>query len=140
MNGLMVHGLPIIQKRVPQIVVLSCKNQTDMKVLMSFLLVVCAYGVKGQTADSADLLAEKIANRMRDSLGLTVSIRDSIFVINKQINSEKKEKMTSSGDYETVRKQIQQIENKRDSLYQAVLPTEKFLLYKQKKALLIRND
>lgn len=112
----------------------------NMKVLLIILVIICSYAVRGQEASSADLLAEKIANRMRDSLDLSGSVRDSIVTINKQINSAKKEKMVAGGVYDDIRKQIQQIENRRDSLYQVILSADKFLLYKQKKSMLIRND
>jgi hypothetical protein len=85
-------------------------------------------------------LANRIADKMRDSLSLSEKQRNEIFVINTQLQNKKKAARASGQNRESIGLALQQIENTRDSLYATVLSASEILVYKQKKRNLIRNN
>lgn len=110
-----------------------------MKLIIT-LLVFCSLSmaVKAQT-DHATQLANKIGQKMKDSLGLTGQQKNDIVNINMNLFNQKKaaRQQHPSGE---VTYYLQKIENTRDSLYRLVLPAEKYSLYKQKKTKLVNNN
>ena len=87
----------------------------------------------------ATQLANKIAQKMTDSLGLTSQQKQSIVDINLNLHQQKTlARQQHPGVSATT--YIQKIENSRDSLYQQVLPADKFLLYQQKRNKLVNNN
>lgn len=87
-------------------------------------------------------LAAKIAGKMKDSLGLSTAVHDQIYVINLQLHQQK---MAVRSQYanvpDSLRINIQRVENKRDSLYRAVMQSDaKWILYRQKKVNLISSN
>jgi hypothetical protein len=88
----------------------------------------------------AEQIANKIAQKMKDSLSLTNSQKNGIFIINMKLNNQKNTARHQSSDNATVTGKIQKIENKRDSLYSTVLTQTQMILYKQKKRNLVNNN
>lgn len=115
-----------------------------MKLLVIFALVlVTAYNAVGQANAGnsvAENLSKKIADKMRDSLALTEQQRNSIFDINMQIHNEKRQKRKQYANDPLLGNQLQKVENTRDSLYRAVLPEDKYILYKKKKTNIVNNN
>jgi hypothetical protein len=90
--------------------------------------------------DPATRVANRIADKMRDSLSLSEKQRNDIFIINTQLQDRKKTAMTSGQDRNNIGLALQQIENTRDSLYSTVLSAAQIQIYNQKKRNLIRNN
>jgi hypothetical protein len=94
--------------------------------------------------DSAKLklveLNNKMAKRVGDSLNLTLNAVDSIRIINKDL-SEKKMTIWRTGlDSKTLQREIQAVENTRDSLYKAVLSQSLYFEYMRRKNEIISNN
>lgn len=87
-------------------------------------------------------LAAKIARKIKDSLGLSAAVHDQLYVINVQLHQQKmavRSQYTNAPD--SLRVNIQRVENKRDSLYRAVMQDDaKWILYRQKKVNLISSN
>lgn len=106
------------------------------------IMLVLAWSIQPANAqtDASMQIAIKIADRMRDSLALNASQRESLYTINMQLAAQKDAARQASTDRQIVGRQLQRIENTRDSLFRPVLGEEKYLLYKQKKKSLINNQ
>jgi hypothetical protein len=85
-------------------------------------------------------LAHHIADKMADSLGLTSQQRAKIFAVNLELHKQKASARTKPQDRDSIGKDLQQIENKRNGLYKTVLTPEQFQLYLEKKRLLVSNQ
>ncbi len=107
-----------------------------MKYFLFSILLISAY--KGAVAQQTEgeKVSAYIAQKMKDSLRLSDAQKDSVYIINMQLQDKKS---NSRRQYSTTELQgyFQSIENTRDSLYQIVLPHDKYLLYKEKKNILI---
>ncbi|PZR25216.1 MAG: hypothetical protein DI535_18980 [Citrobacter freundii] len=90
-----------------------------------------------QTGESGTAFAEKVANRMRDSLSLSAIQRDSIYAINVRLMQESQAARTKNLPPEELQTELQLIESTRDRLYKAILGQEKYLLYKPRKLALV---
>ncbi len=98
-----------------------------------------SYGQNNVPA-KGQLLAERMAQRMRDSLDLNATERQKICEINLSLYKRKEDAWKSAGgNTNAIQKQLQQIENTRDAQYKEVLDAEKFAAYKQKKKFIISN-
>jgi hypothetical protein len=105
--------------------------------LIIFLgLSVRSYG----QSSIAETIATKIADKMRDSLGLNTAQRDQVLQVNRQLAGRKQEARSCYNHSDSLSFVIQQIEFSRDSLYRAVLTAEQMSRYKQKKRYLIANN
>ena len=96
--------------------------------------------VTPQNNQMGKLFAEKIAQKMMDSLNLTNSQQSKIYSINMDLLQQKSEARKDLKNSNNLTRIIQNIENKRDSLYKQVLPDQKYRTYLQKKQSLISND
>lgn len=106
-----------------------------------FSLVFIFFSGMGLYAQSIpEMVAGNIANKMKDSLDLSVEQRAHIYSINLKLHERKKNARNNNASTISLQKRMQQIENTRDSLYQPVLSEEQYLLYKQKKSNLINNN
>lgn len=85
-------------------------------------------------------IAIKMARRMKDSLGLSTTEQQQLYIINLQLYNKKNELWSKYSNEDSLFIHTQKIEDTRDSLYKAVLINDKYLLYKQKKRLLISNN
>jgi hypothetical protein len=96
-----------------------------------------------QTATTAAAveLAQKIATKMKDSLGLTEGQRAAIYQVNLQLHAQKQQaRQQQAGNPAQLGTTLQSIERSRDSLYRPLLQPAEFLLYKQKKRVLVTNN
>jgi hypothetical protein len=110
-----------------------------MKMILCFICLLTGLSaVKSQTP--GEEIANKIAWKMKDSLQLTDSQRIEIFQINMQITQQKANVRSQYTGSDSLRIKIQQVENTRDDLYQAILSYEKYVLYLQKKRKLVNNN
>jgi hypothetical protein len=96
-----------------------------------------------QTDSAKVKLAElnnKMAKRVGDSLNLTLNAVDSIRIINKGL-AEKKVVIWRTGlDSKTLQREIQAVENMRDSLYKTVLSQSLYFEYMRRKNEIISNN
>lgn len=109
------------------------------KIITTLFFVFVLYAAKGQTS-TAEQIADRIAQRMKDSLSLTNQQKDSIYSINMKISDWKSSARQQYNANDSLRFYLQVIENRRDSLYKAVLDEPNYLLYKQKKRNLVNNN
>lgn len=90
-----------------------------------------------QKTFSSQEVAERSANKMKDSLNLNKEQHKSIYKINLDLNKQKVGVYRNNPPRDLLQKQIQQIENTRDTLYSQILSKSQFQLYKQKKGRLM---
>ena len=107
------------------------------------LILVCCSMISlfafSQNPNPGQQLANHIANKMKDTLNLTIPERNNIYAINLNLYNQKQvARQLHSGP--TLGSFLQAIEHTRDSLYNTVLPAAKYLLYKQKKSTLITSN
>jgi hypothetical protein len=98
------------------------------------------YIVKAQDNPVAVRIAGKIAQQMKDSLSLTDEQKMQVFNINMDLYRQKKQLRDNTTLPDTLEVYLQQIENKRDGLYKAILLDEEFKTYKLKKRFLLKVD
>ncbi|HEY8687690.1 MAG TPA: hypothetical protein VIM07_00530 [Chitinophagaceae bacterium] len=91
-------------------------------------------------SDPPHQLANKIAQKMKDSLSLSGAQKELIKNINLDLSEQKKQARGHSKDLNIARKDMQRIENKRDSMYKTVLTKGQYILYYNKKANLVTNN
>lgn len=113
-----------------------------MKLLMLAITILITSTCFSQaTSAPAVQLAEKIATKMKDSLGLTVAQKNQIYDINMDLHNQKQDARTQhTGNAPQTTTAIQNIEKTRDSLYRPILTVPQFDLYKQKKRNLVSNN
>ncbi len=85
-------------------------------------------------------VAEKISQKMKDSLSLSEDQRQQVLALNIRLHTRKMEIRQRFAETDSLSRYFQRIENTRDSLYREILPEEKYLLYRQKKKNLVNND
>jgi hypothetical protein len=112
------------------------KKKFSMLTVVMFLSVVTF----GQTSNPGQQLADRLAGKMKDTLGLTVVQRQSIYDVNMQLHVLKMRARTVYTDLDLLQQQLQHIEYTRDSLYKMVLNVPEYQLYLQKKQTLISNN
>jgi hypothetical protein len=116
------------------------KKQIISTILLffSFLLV---QNSKAQTNSAqANLVAQKIAKKIKDTLGLTAQQRNQLFQVNMDLNNQKQQVRQQTTIQDSLVARFQRIENKRDTLYFPILGAEKYQLYLQKKRNLVNNN
>lgn len=109
------------------------KNKKSMKKIL--IIIVCLLSgnvIKAQTS-IAQQQASLMAQKMKDTLNLTDSLKHQLFVINMQLHQQKQQVRLQVLDRDSLTRQIQLIEFSRDSMYKQLLPPAKYELYKQKK-------
>lgn len=111
------------------------------QLLLFTFALIGATAIKAQgTASNAAGLAAKIADKLKDSLNLSVLQRNQLYDVNLQISDAKSAVRGQYVNRDSVRFKTQRIENARDSLYRSVFTAVQFDLYKQKKRLLVTAD
>jgi hypothetical protein len=103
--------------------------------LCSFLVCINNI-VNAQTAASTQL-ASHIAQKMKDTLGLTTAQQTQLYNININLSNQKAAVRQQHTIPDSIRKYTQLVERSRDSLYSTVLPAPKYNLYLQKKRNLV---
>ena len=112
------------------------------KIIVSTFFVLGTLFCRAQSNNdfAGEEVANRITNRLKDSLDLNQDQRKAIKQINQQLHAQKQAAMKQYAGTSQVGPAIQKIENTRDSLYKLVLPDEKFLAYKNKKATLLKAN
>lgn len=107
-------------------------------IIVSFICLLSAGKyLFAQPANPGTQIANNIANKMKDTLGLTISQRNQVFATNMYIHNKKMIIRQQVTNPDSLQQRIQREERKRDSMYQRILPEAKFQLYLQKKRNLI---
>lgn len=111
--------------------------------LRIFLAMVCScimVTIYGQESTAGSALAGRLTDRMKDSLLLVDLERTNIYAANMWLHEQKQLARSQFQAVDSIRVAVQRVENKRDSLYQLVLPAAKYELYIQRKTVLINNN
>ena len=109
------------------------------RALSIFALVIICVAAKAQQTP-AEALAEKIATRLQDSLQLTDAHKTQLYTVNMQLHTLKQQRRQQYASTDSLAFKVQKVENMRDSMYQAILPPDKYLLYREKKRVLLNNN
>lgn len=91
----------------------------------------------GMASNNTNALAANIADRMKDSLGLSTAQRDQVNTLNLQISNQKQNVRSRFANRDSITVGLQKVENGRDSLYKTVLTEQQYIIYRQKKRTLI---
>jgi hypothetical protein len=117
------------------------KYYKSLKKIIIVLVILISTKGFAQTSAAAVQVAEKIAQKMKDSLALTDAQRGQLYTVNMQLHNLKKDARTQYASTPTVMAtKIQDVEKTRDSLYQPILTAAQFTLYEQKKKNLVSNN
>ena len=109
------------------------------KIVLALLFITVKTIVFGQSSP-AEQVANKIAQRMKDSLLLSDAQKTQLYNINMQIHQQKMSVRQQYQGSDFLTYYVQKVENTRDSLYHTILAEDKYTLYKQKKKALISNN
>lgn len=104
-------------------------------ILILSVVFLLAPGAKAQT--TAEFLADRIAQRLKDSLQLTQGQKDSLYQVNLALHNQKQAIRQQYTAMDSVRAKLQLVENMRDSLYRPVLTQGQYQLYRQRKRNLV---
>lgn len=77
---------------------------------------------------------------MKDSLQLSEQQKLELYTVNLQLHNLKVQQRQQYTGTDSLQFKLQKVENRRDSLYRAILPPDKYLIYRQKKAMLVNNN
>ena len=111
-----------------------------MKKIFITILLIVIIGREIKAQDKGGKLANKIAQKMKDTLVLKDSVKSKLYNINIQLHNRKMLARQQYTGKDSLSYYIQKIENCRDSLYHSVLTDDKYLLYKSKKRQLVNNN
>lgn len=107
------------------------------RLLIPIVLLLAIQSTQAQSSD----LSNRIAQKMKDTLGLNTVQQDSIYAINMRLQEQKSDARVRYTGTDSLQYHIQRIENSRDSLYKRIITDDtKYNLYKQKKRYLISNN
>ncbi|MFT3824230.1 MAG: hypothetical protein QM731_09930 [Chitinophagaceae bacterium] len=110
------------------------------KTIFTLVFIISSLMLKAQQ-NPAEQLAQKIAQKMKDSLSLSTTQQQDLYTINLQLHQQKlTARSQNNGNLNAITVAIQHIENTRDSLYKPVLTAEQFTQYRQKKLNLLNNN
>lgn len=107
-------------------------------IITIFVIAISITRIFAQT--NAEQLADKIAQRMKDSLNLTALQKDKIFSINIELQNRKMQVWKEQKSQDSLKRYLQQVENTRDSLYKTILSPDQMAMYRQKKRNLVNNN
>lgn len=107
-----------------------------MKNIILLVSIFSSSFVSFGQSDSATALASRMAARLTDSLALTTEQRDALYNVNVLL-AEQKAVARQQSVADSIRIRVQRIENTRDALYQSILTTEQYGLYRLKKKHLV---
>jgi hypothetical protein len=110
-----------------------------MKWIMFFIILSLAAAANAQSNPAATI-AERIAQKMKDTLNLTAIQKAQLYDINLQLHEMKMSKRQQYSGSDSLRFQVQRVENTRDSLYRPVLTNSQYELYLQRKNNLINSN
>jgi hypothetical protein len=109
---------------------------------ITFLTIgLICFSVIAYSQSPADSLARRIAGRMKDTLLLTPQQETYLYTINMQLHQQKQSVRQNYGsNIDSLRINIQRVENTRDSLYKNVLESLQYEQYIQRKRNLVNNN
>lgn len=116
------------------------KKQFCSSILLLSGLLLGQQGKAQTNSPQSNLVAQNIAKKMKDTLGLSSQQRIQVFQINMDLNNQKQQVRQQTTIQDSLIARFQRIENKRDTLYFTILGTEKYQLYQQKKTNLVNNN
>jgi hypothetical protein len=122
---------------MPYLVIIKIKNMKHILIL--FIVIVLNKQLFAQHT-AGEQIADKIAQKMKDTLSLSKSQKTQIYNINMQLNNSKSVARQTNTNIDTISIKIQKIENTRDSFYRLILSNKQYDLYRQKKRNLINNN
>jgi ABC-type histidine transport system ATPase subunit len=113
-----------------------------MKKVSILFVFICVTLLSSAQSGQAEVLSEKIAQKMFDSLSLNQQQKMQIFQINMFLHHQKADAWKKFENQDSVLgAKLQRIENSRDALYKRIISDEgKYNLYKQKKRYLVSNN
>jgi hypothetical protein len=110
-----------------------------MKLIVVAILTFLSFiNVKAQS--NSEIIANKIALKMKDTLQLTDNQKQQIYQINIQLAKQKLALRSQYNQVDSLRMKTQTIENSRDYQYAEVLSSDQFNIYRQKKTNLVNNN
>ena len=112
------------------------KSKIFLSLSLSLALLSC-FGISAQSSTTAEQIAERIAQKMKDSLNLTSQQKTGVYNVNMYIANQKALARQQYVGSDSLTRFIQQAEGKRDSLYRTVIPDSLYQIYRQKKRTLI---
>lgn len=110
------------------------------RTLLTGIIFLVVSNVTKAQPSPAELLAEKIAQKMKDSLSLSQTQRQAVYNINIDLHTQKQSVRQRFQAADSLRYYMQHIESTRDSLYRRELSDEQYNLYKTKKRNLVSNN
>jgi hypothetical protein len=111
-----------------------------MKKIFLILISACFFSKTEAQTSPAEQLADKVAQKMKDSLSLSSSQKQQLYNINMQLHSSKLQMRQQYIGTDSVSLKIQRVENMRDSLYKPVLTQQQYELYLQRKKNLVSSN
>jgi maltose-binding protein MalE len=111
-----------------------------MKKIFFIVITACFVSIAQAQTSPAEQLAEKVAQKMKDSLSLSSSQKQQLYNINMQLHSNKLVVRQQYAGSDSLVIKVQIVENTRDSLYRPVLTQQQYDLYRQKKKTLVSNN
>ena len=138
MNGVICRGHKIILNQTLTHVHYSkkIKKQKMKPLLIAIFILVIQLGSIAQSP-AATQLANHIAQKMKDTLGLTEQQKSQVYNINVNLNNLKMAVRQQYTNYDSLRIKTQLVEHTRDSLYHIILLEPTYQLYLQKKRNLV---
>lgn len=110
----------------------------SISILLFFISFLAS--AQADTTNPTIRVAYKISARMQDSLALSGLQRDQIHNITIQIQNQKSALWHQYIMPDSLRFHVQQVENRRDSLYKGFLSPVQYGLYMDKRASLLSNQ
>lgn len=104
--------------------------------LIVFVIVVSCFKTLAQVSPG-EQIAIKVAQKMKDTLGLSDEQRQRVYDVNMQLHQNNLAVWKQHSALDSVRFYLQRIEMTRDSLYKPILTADQLLVYRQKKGYLI---
>jgi len=111
-----------------------------MKKILILIIVTSSFSITNAQTTPAEQLANKIAQKMKDTLSLSDAQKQSIYQANLQLHNQKLQVRQQQIQIDSLTNRIQVIEKTRDTLYHSHLSAQQYQLYKQKKRNLISNN
>lgn len=113
----------------------------NVKLLLTlFVFLAIRTAVTAQGSGPGTQIANRIADKMKDTLGLTQQKRNQVFAVNMHLHNRKMIVRQQTTNPDSLQARLQRVEKKRDSMYQRILPPPKYQLYLQKKRNLISSN
>lgn len=110
-----------------------------MLVSVSLVFQLTIFG-QSQPDDAGIVIALRIAERLKDSVGLTDGEKIAVYEANLWLHNQKIIAWSQFNSTSNLTTEIQRIENKRDSLYRNIIAESRFQLYFSRKKNLIHNN